>query len=265
MISLKVHAAAGPAHGQHFIPSADQLAKVVEDVSKCFPPVPFMNEPTDHFLISEIERFIAGSAINWEGGPGYPFASAHKDNRSLIEHDYVSFVLCVLSVLQAWRDTPFEEVQKMTSVEHFEKGLYYPVRMFIKSEPHSAKKMAASRWRLVMSEAGVVSAAYGVLCQAYNDVLIQNHASTFVKTGMGHSHHGIAETWSWAQNLASVAPAMCSNDVSWWDWRTPYWLIRAESEVVIRVRSASPLWANMIRISDHCQSTVILADRKSVV
>jgi len=50
--------------------------EVVEDVAAMLPSVPFKQEPTNAFLTSEIERFIGGSAINWEGNPGYPFAIA---------------------------------------------------------------------------------------------------------------------------------------------------------------------------------------------
>jgi len=264
-VSLRVHVGRSPAHGQHFIPSADQRAKVVASVASRLPCVPFDDAPTDEELVRLTEKFLAGSHVNWAGGPGYPFQTRWATNREVIEFDYVEFVSCVVSLLQMLRDVPEEHLQTLDALTAYLGGLAWPERVFIKNEPHSEKKMTEERFRLIISDSFVVSTAHAVLLQPWLDAMVDSHASIGAKPGMGLNQLGIEQVWDWVQKAAEVHHVLNSNDVSMWDFSVQMWLLDMSSDVYVLGRKAEGLWKRMIKnaYTLHPDALIVLSDGRT--
>jgi hypothetical protein len=266
-MSLFVHIGRTPAHGKYYIPSAYQQAKVLEEVVKQLPRVPYLNDPTNEYLQWKIENFLAGSHMNWQGSPGYPFAMKWQTNADMIKYDYHDFVVAVLDLLIKWRDTPHEEVAALSAEEAYLRGLYWPQRLFVKREPHSDKKLLEGRLRLIQHESIVVSVAHAILLQDLLDVMIANHSNSPIKTGMGLDQQGIGEIWRWVQKMAESCD-LISCDVSCWDWTVAFWLLLFAIEVYIELRHArGSLWERMLRNGLTLQpgAIVVLSDGRAYV
>lgn len=238
---------------------ADQLVqqKVREETSKLFPHSVFTFEPTRENLISKVEEFIAGPWIKWSGSPGYPFTQ-YQDNRSVVKEDYVLLVLSVVHLLERWRDVPHDQVRGQTAITNYLQGISQFVRIFVKDEPHSTKKIVEGRERLVFSVPLVVSIAQAVLYHDQNQNEIANCSKIPAKAGWSATDEGLAEIWDYIQTFETQF--VMSDDVSEWDWScSQYWLDQ-ETELTLDLQGARGTpWENMIRNADYALSNCIFA------
>jgi hypothetical protein len=200
--------------------------------------------------------------MNWNGSPGYPWASEYATNRKLIEENYVEFVIAVVDMLELWRDTPLEKVRAMDGRQHCASRLFDPCRVFVKDEPHPLRKFVTKKMRLVISVSATVSVAMGVLHQRQNDAEIRNHATCPSKPGMSTTQQGIAQIWDFVQDGCKFGPVV-SDDVAAWDWSVLLSLIDMETDfAVLLQRCKGTQWENMIRVAAYClaASLLVLSD-----
>jgi hypothetical protein len=96
----------------------------------------------------------------------------------------------------------------------------YPIRLFIKVEPHAKKKVEAKRWRLISSFSLREQVLDHMLFDAQNDLEIENWHKLPFKAGMSLGGGGYRLFRDGAEWVAS--------DKSAWDWTVPGWVIEAD-------------------------------------
>jgi hypothetical protein len=154
------------------------------------------------------------------------------------------------------RDTPHEDVVRLTPVELYERRFTELVRIFIKDEPHKLAKVEAGRWRLIMSVSLSYSIAQAVLYQDSIDEDVRRNSSIPSKPGWVSTDLGYVDLYMWVRRF--VRPPM-SMDVAAWDWSVPYCLMALEAECYIACNKASPSWANMIRNETFCTASSVIS------
>jgi len=102
----------------------------------------------------------------------------------------------------------------MTAEELVVAGLVDPIRVFVKNEPHSAKKLEEGRFRLIMSVSLIDQLCERCLSSEQNGLEIANYHRLPVKPGMGFSTEKIAPIG----RSFEAFPELVSSDVSGWDW-----------------------------------------------
>lgn len=234
----------------------------LEEIASKYPSTSFPGLPTRTVLVGMVESFLNGPAMNWEGSPGYPWATEYVSNRALIEGNYVEFVIAVVDMLERWRDTSHDDVRAMDGRHHIENGLFDPCRIFIKEEPHASRKFDSGKMRIIISVPATVSVAMGVLHQHQNDAEILMHHDIPAKPGMSTTDQGIAQVWDYIQKETATGPAV-STDVATWDWSVLMWLINLETDLTTLLqRCRGTPWERMIQNAAYClaASLFVLSD-----
>lgn len=124
---------------------------------------------------------------------------------------------------------------KETPSDLIKKGLCDPVRVFIKNEPHSPKKLLEGRLRLISN----VSLVDQVIDRIVSQVLNKREIACYKEIP---SKPGIALTDEDAELLSEIVskfPTLAEADMSSWDWTVQDWELRADGERRIRSLSLS--------------------------
>lgn len=127
-----------------------------------------------------------------------------------------------------------------------EEGLTDPVRVFIKNEPHTKKKIAEGRFRLISSVSvldQLVEKFFSVLQNETEIFEVTEHPS-LPGLGICQRHLEVLQT--------RLPPAFVSTDVSGWDFSVQDWELEAEAEDRIRLCSAAGRLAQLIRNRYYC-------------
>lgn len=103
---------------------------------------------------------------------------------------------------------------EMTAEELVKAGLCDPIRIFVKNEPHSSKKLEEGRVRLIMSVSIVDQIVERVLCSELNSKEIASFHRLPVKPGMGFSQEKVDLVGAYLGSFGELV----SSDVSGWDW-----------------------------------------------
>jgi len=166
--------------------------------------------PEDFMQKSHCERVIR-NRLDWNSSPGYPYMRYATTNR-----DFFKVVDGVPS--QQMIDYCWSLVE-----ERLENKDSDYIRVFIKPEPHTWKKMKQHRYRLIMSVSVIDQIIDHMLFATMNDLMVDNYVSIPTKVG-------------WSQFLGGwkLVPTsgVVSTDKSCWDWTVQPWLI----EVLLDLR-----------------------------
>jgi len=112
-----------------------------------------------------------------------------------------------------------DEVPSMAPEGMFYYGLADPAELFIKEEPHAAKKMREESWRLIHCTSLVDSMCQGYLGNKLNKMQIEQYQSGALVShtcGMGHNEEGISRMGQQIQRLFPSGKVCCA-DASGWD------------------------------------------------
>ena len=102
----------------------------------------------------------------------------------------------------------------LSAEELVKAGLCDPIRVFVKNEPHSLKKLREGRYRLIMSVSLVDQLCERILSSEQNSLEIANFDRLPVKPGMGFSREKIDLLGCHLEQFDELV----SSDVSGWDW-----------------------------------------------
>lgn len=167
--------------------------------------------PEDFLQRSHFERVVRNK-LDWTSSPGYPYMLRANTNRVLFQLDS--------------SDRPSAErldffwqiVQKRLQGEDPD-----PIRLFVKAEAHTQRKLDSEKYRLISSVGIVDQIVDHMLFDPLNDALIEN--CLFVPSKPGWSPfgggHRIIPTSGWI-----------ATDASSWDWTVRPWLL----ELVLQFR-----------------------------
>lgn len=197
-----------------------------------------------------------------DSSPGYPWVEYGHDNGAVLD-GYGTFVWqqVVASFNAAIRHG--DNVFKMTPVELVKNGICDPVKVFIKEEPHSTKKVLAGKWRLISSVSLQEQIKTRLLCNRQNKAEIANWEVCASAAGMGLDDYGLSVlTATWKQFLEVGKPS--ETDVENWDWTMPYWELLADAERRIALARADKgsVFAFLMKVQAYCvaNSVFVLPD-----
>nr|QIJ56914.1 RNA-directed RNA polymerase [Scaphoideus titanus sobemo-like virus 1] len=163
--------------------------------------------PDDFMQFSHFQRAVA--RLDWTSSPGYPYMLRHVNNGQ--------FFSCKDGVPSQERlDAVWSMVQ-----QRLLKGDADPIRLFVKPEAHSEKKLKSEKYRLISSVSVVDQIIDHMLFGDLNDVMIENWIHIPNKPGWAPFGGG----WRFIPKETWVA-----TDASSWDWTVQPWLLELALE-----------------------------------
>lgn len=236
--------------------------KVIKNIAIQYPSVPYKQEPSNDYLLYKLEEIATSNKLNLKGGPGYFHCYAGASNFEVLSRYYPFVVSAAFKRLILLRDTPYEVVSKLSSIELFERGLCSVHRVMIKDEPHSASKVAEGRFRVVISESLEDQLADRVLLGDVQDANISNWNKIPAKCGMGFAPADVSTITNMFKEVAARNPkikGLRACDVRCWDWSVEDWLQQVNVERIRIQTQASPSWTNMLKNMAHVNMFAPLA------
>lgn len=163
----------------------------------------------DNFLTRDHYEEILKD-IEWDSSPGYPWCIQYTTNRQLFK--VVDGQVCPVQSDMVWQ---------IVQARLEDRG-HDPIRLFIKPEPHSQKKVREGRFRLISSVSIIDQLIDQMLFGSFNNRLIDTHGYHPIKTGWTPYIGG------WKQ--IPVSGFVCA-DKSSWDWTVKPWLNYMDLEI----------------------------------
>lgn len=168
--------------------------------------------PDDFFQRSHFDRILA-TKIDWTSSPGYPYLMRAPTNG-------IFFRVVDGSPSSEAADHVWEIIQ-----DRIREGDADPIRLFIKPEPHSSRKLEEGRYRLISSVSVVDQIIDHMLFGEMNQKLCDNWMDTPVRTGWN-------EKWGGWRAMPRAKWLAC--DKTSWDWTVHVWMI----EMVLELRAS---------------------------
>lgn len=176
---------------------------------------------------------VAVRNLKRDASPGFPLAYTFSTNRDLIDakgEDYL--VELVLARLKVIDETPWEAFETWSPTECVDAFLCDPIRLFVKNEVHSTKKVEEGRMRLIMSVSVVDQLVERVLNARQNHAEAEHWEFLSSKPGMGLHDEGLLQledNFNQMQNPTGT-------DARGWDMAIPQW--KLDSDATRRAEAA---------------------------
>jgi len=132
-----------------------------------------------------------------------------------------------------------EEVMSMSPVELVQNGLTDPVKVFIKDEPHSLKKISTGKLRIIAAVSLKEQIKTKLLANAQNKAEIANWESCPSKPGMGLHDEGMRVLAANARSILRHGQRISCTDISGWDWSMQYWELMLDAKLRIQLAGST--------------------------
>jgi hypothetical protein len=221
------------------MPDELELDRVVEKVFETYPkthcPKAFFG-PQHQVTPAMVEKAL--DQVKREASPGMPLGVAFKTKGDLIDNQKAFLITCVIQRLDLLQKADLT-VDLMEDPAYLVRmGLTDPVRMFVKNEPHSLKKLSEGRLRLVASVSIIDEVIERLLCSVQNDAEIAEWVTCPSKPGIGLSLDEQTKViYDELEPLLGNAEEM---DVTGWDWSVKWWMLNLDVRCRIRLARAPP-------------------------
>lgn len=163
--------------------------------------------PEDFLERTHFERVVL-TKLDWTSSPGYPYL-LRATNNGLFFKKSEDGPPCPLIMEQVWTEVQCR-LEGRNPPDH--------IRLFVKAEAHSAKKLASERYRLISSVSVVDQIIDHMLFDDMNDLMIDNWYQLPSKAGWSCFGGG----WRF---MPSGKETWMATDASAWDWTVRPWLI----------------------------------------
>jgi hypothetical protein len=181
----------------------------------------------------KIERSIVKDST-----PGYPWVELGHDNGALLER-YGDFIWdCVADDFNRMLYYG-EAVFDMSPVELIQNGLTDPVKVFLKDEPHSEKKILSGKLRLIASVSLKEQIKTKIFANMQNKAEIACWESCPSKPGLGLHDEGLRILAANARRILRHGQKIACTDISGWDWSMQYWELMLDAKIRCRLAGAS--------------------------
>jgi hypothetical protein len=168
--------------------------------------------------------------------PGVPFHQLGNTNSQVLEH-HRSFVESEVVESLIAAAVAGESLFKMSPVELVENGIRFPVRLFIKEEPHSMSKIRAGKLRLISGVALPDQVKERLLGGKQNEAEIGCWTTCTSRPGVGLDDDSLLAMASVFSDMLVDGP-VCSMDIRGWDWSVQEWELFMDAEARRRLMSA---------------------------
>jgi hypothetical protein len=120
--------------------------------------------------------------------------------------------------------------QQLSAADLITFGLWDPVRLFIKNEPHSEAKLKEGRLRLISNVSLRTQIIERWLCSKQNNLEIRQWYDLPVAPGIGLDDDSLALVTKRFRTIMSRTKEVAMTDISGWDWAVKPWLLWADAE-----------------------------------
>lgn len=180
--------------------------------------------------IAEAAATECKSNVNHKASPGVPLSTFGTTNGAVINSHEQFICFAVAERLIELSKTDLS-TSSLTPAELVRRGYCDPVRLFVKQEPHTNKKLSEKRYRLISSVSLVDQLVERLLFGPQNQLEIQRWRNIPSKPGMGLSLHEQAQSiWSELQTNHDIWPA-AEADISGFDWSVQDWELWADVQM----------------------------------
>jgi hypothetical protein len=236
-------------------PPAEQVLAVRKRIVSLYPKTlePYgLHEGKFHKEIIRTRLEYHLERLPKDSKPGAPYTVLGNDNKDiLVDHrdfilDAASQRLELLSTLDCSTMSPEDLVVC---------GCVDPVRLFIKGEPHSNRKVSQSRWRLIMAVSAVDQLVERILSDAQNKTEIANWKTIPSAPGVGLSDDkALRELY---ERIKSQPGELAEADVTGWDWSVKQWELLLEGEMRADLCDATPWLRRIFLNREYCVANAV--------
>lgn len=208
--------------------------RILEELKECRWRIP------DDFLEFSHFKRIVEETVMWNSSPGYPYLLRTPTNRSFFE-----------VVDGKPSNTALERAWYMVQ-QRLEQRISDPIRLFIKPEPLTSKKLKDFRYRLISSVSIIDQLIDSMLFTEFNDAIIRNCDKTPVKAGWTPYMGG------WKQ---VPMKGFVSTDKFGWDWTVQPWLIQESFEIIVALcENMTPIYEELMwhRVSELFKNPIFV-------
>lgn len=205
-------------------------------------------------------KYIATFMINGDASPGFPLSELACENKMLVEGYYGLLEDAVVERINLLADCSDEIIARKTpAAQLLARGLCDPVRLFVKNEPHTKKKRAERRWRLISLVALVDQFIERLLCSGQNNAEIFRWRDIPSKPGIGLTDDATLAEFA-ADIFKKTDPiGACESDCQGFDWSVQDWELMADAEMRVRLCSGSPRFRKILFARVYCLSNSVFA------
>lgn len=193
-----------------------------------------------------------------DADPGVPWKFLGSTKEKLLERHSDLVIEAVINRISLLWNTPEAELRVLGPAERVKRGFCDPVRVFVKNEPHSVKKISEGRYRLVASVSIVDEIVEKLVFYKQLKKEIEVWPTIPSKAGMG-----IALDEDAALLLGPYLgklKEMFSCDVSGWDWTCQKWdFEEATQSFLANISNRSEGFDRVARNRIDCLMTKVLA------
>ncbi|APG75777.1 hypothetical protein 2 [Hubei sobemo-like virus 35] len=186
--------------------------------------------PEDFMQYSHYVRVV--KELEWDSSPGFPYMYEYPNNRAFFR------------VKDGLPDPERVDACWAMVQERLKNRDSDPIRLFIKPEPHTKKKIEEKRFRLISSVSVVDQILDQMIFGFQNQAFLDNHHHTPVRVG-----------WGWMKGGWNSVPksGMVACDKTGWDWTVSAWLVDLELELRSRLifGTEKSLWEDLARFRYH--------------
>jgi len=176
---------------------------------------------------------VAVMNLKKDASPGFPLGYKFSTNRELLEIMGEKYLVdLVLTRLRVIDETPWEAFETWTPTECVDAFLCDPIRVFVKNEVHSTKKVNEGRMRLIMSVSVVDQLVERVLNAKQNHAEAEFWEVLSSKPGMGLHDDGLLTLESNFKRMRVPT----GTDARGYDMGIPQW--KLDSDATRRAESA---------------------------
>lgn len=188
--------------------------------------------------------------------PGHPWLSMGSTKGEIMDKYAPLVIEMVLRTIRSWSrpDLPEDPLQLLAI------GATDPLRLMIKNEPHSEKKMREGRFRLIATVPLHISLAEMLLFRDQNEREISHWDQCPSKPGIGLSNPSSVQRFFDTVKEELASGRVASNDMSGYDWSLSQSFFEAEAEMRIKLANAEgTAFARCTRGCFHSLARVVVA------
>lgn len=171
--------------------------------------------------------------ISKDSTPGYPWVMLGNTNAEVMESNG-QLVWTEVERRMNYIVDNFEAVMEMGPEELVKSGACDPIKLFIKGEPHSQKKIVQGFLRIIAGVSLCDQILTRVISARQNKMEIANWETCPSKPGLGLHDEGLAKIAANARNILEKGRVMAT-DVSSWDWTVQEWELEADANRRIKL------------------------------
>lgn len=191
--------------------------------------------------------------------PGVPYSVLGNSNLDILQNNKELIGNLVIARLKLLASVAHSELKGLDAEDLVRRNFCDPVRVFVKGEPHSTRKVTQSRWRLIFAVSVVDQLVERILCTSQNKTEIKTWNRCPSAPGLGLSDDDqLAELYSRVMEKKGVGDA-AEADVTGFDWSVKEWELLWEAETRAKLGDFDPIATTILMNRELCVSRSVYA------